>query len=115
MDKTTQTRVTITLAVITLATLKLTGLLDISWWAVTAPIWIPYGLVLIVCMFILFAGLLITGMAYMSLMFTRINPNKTNLTEEEFKQLINKKYDKATDREKENKQSDAPGGKSPYR
>jgi hypothetical protein len=33
--------------------LKLTGTIDWSWWWVTAPLWIPVGLVLIIALVIL--------------------------------------------------------------
>lgn len=39
--------------------LKLTGQIDWSWWWVTAPIWIPLGIVAIVLL-VLFIGLLLT-------------------------------------------------------
>ena len=40
--------------------LKLTEVIDWSWWWVTAPLWIPLALFLIICFFIII-GLVIVG------------------------------------------------------
>lgn len=40
--------------------LKLTEVIDWSWWWVTAPLWIPIALCLIICFFIII-GLVIIG------------------------------------------------------
>ncbi len=40
--------------------LKLTEVIDWSWWWVTAPLWIPLALILMICFFILI-GLVIVG------------------------------------------------------
>ena len=40
--------------------LKLTEVIDWSWWWVTAPLWIPLALILIICFFIII-GLVIVG------------------------------------------------------
>ena len=36
--------------------LKLTGLVDWSWWLVTSPLWIPLGGVLVILLILLIAG-----------------------------------------------------------
>jgi uncharacterized membrane protein len=36
------------LLVILLVVLKLCGVIDLSWWIITAPIWIPFAVLLIV-------------------------------------------------------------------
>lgn len=115
MKDKTQTRLVITLGVMLLAALKLTGILNISWWTVTAPVWIPFGLVLVLCMVIFAFGLTVVGLAYMTLFFTKVNPSKTTITEEEFKQLIKAKYDKENERSTEDGQPDSTGDKPTYR
>jgi hypothetical protein len=40
--------------------LKLTGVIDWSWWWVTAPLWMPFSLLLVFIMFCLCVG----GLAY---------------------------------------------------
>lgn len=40
--------------------LKLTEVIDWSWWWVTAPLWIPLSLILIICLFVII-GLVIIG------------------------------------------------------
>lgn len=40
--------------------LKLTEVIDWSWWWVTAPLWIPLALILMICFFIII-GLVIVG------------------------------------------------------
>lgn len=49
---------------ITFLVLKLTNTIDWSWWWITAPLWIPVGLVIVVVLFLLvlaFIGLALGG------------------------------------------------------
>lgn len=46
-----------TLLFVVFLTLKLTGVIDWSWWWVTAPIWIPLAIVLII--------LIVVGIGYL--------------------------------------------------
>ncbi len=42
-----------TLAALTLTAAKLSGLIDWSWWWVAVPIWLPTGLGVAVCVYLL--------------------------------------------------------------
>lgn len=49
---------------ITFLVLKLTNTIDWSWWWITAPLWIPVGLVIVIFLFLLvlaFIGLALGG------------------------------------------------------
>lgn len=43
---------------ITFLVLKLTNTIDWSWWWVTAPLWIPVALVLVILVFVLIVALI---------------------------------------------------------
>ena len=51
--------------------LKLTGNIDWSWWWVTSPLWIPFGLIIVLCIF----GMLLLGP---SVFFSRLGDGLRN-------------------------------------
>lgn len=48
---------------LTFLVLKLTKVIDWSWWWVTAPLWIPFGLILGILVVRLFAALIWAGVS----------------------------------------------------
>ena len=48
---------------ITFLVLKLTNVINWSWWWITAPLWIPAGVVLVVSLLVVFGAVIYAGIA----------------------------------------------------